>query len=279
MKSAVTISAVEQAQGGPFVFWGTFPNACELAHRIGFDAVEVFAPNAEYFRQPVIKSALESNNLKLAAVGTGAGWVVSKLTLSGTDENERTKGIAFVKSIIESVAAWQPAVIIGSMQGRANSADEIADTRKRLAESLNGLAEYGSQFNVPLLIEPLNRYETNLLNTVEDGLKLLQACGHNNLKLLCDVFHMNIEEASIAKSLLAAGDKLGHVHFADSNRWAVGFGHLDYTPIIAALNEMKYSGYLSAEVFAKPDAEAAAKQTHLAFQSLCGSGLRDPLSV
>lgn len=278
MKSAVTISAVEQARGGPFVLWDTFPNSCELASRIGFDAVEVFAPSAEYFQQAVVKSSLENSNLKLAAVGTGAGWVISKLTLINEDAGERQKAIDFVKSIIESVAAWKPAVIIGSMQGRANNADEITECRKRLAASLNELAQYASSFQIPLLIEPLNRYETNLLNTVEDGLKLIQACGNDNLKLLCDIFHMNIEEASIAKALTAAGEKLGHVHFADSNRWAVGFGHLDYSSIIAALKDMQYSGYLSAEVFAKPDAEAAAKQTHLAFQSLCGTRLRDSLT-
>jgi sugar phosphate isomerase/epimerase len=200
------------------------------------------------------------------------------LTLSNADEHERQKAIDFVKSIIEAVAPWQPPVIIGSMQGRASSADEIGDCRKRLASSLLELTEYAKQFEISVLIEPLNRYETNLLNTVEDGLNLIQAVGTDNLKLLCDIFHMNIEEAAISTALLAAGNKLGHVHFADSNRSAVGFGHINYAPIIAALSDMGYSGYLSAEVFAKPDPETAAKQTHLAFQSLCGTRLRDSLT-
>ncbi len=267
MKSAITVSAVEEARGGPFVLWESFPNACEIAARCGFDGIEVFAPHADYFRETTFASALNASGLKFAAAGTGAGWVIHKLMLSHPDPLHRQRAIDFVRSIIDAVSSWGTQVIIGSMQGKAEHAKEVPDYLGRLQDSLRVLAEYASSNGVRLLIEPLNRYETNLVTSVETGLQVANKVG-SELKLLCDVFHMNIEESSIAKSLEDAGDFVGHVHFADSNRWAVGFGHIDYQPIIASLQQIEYKGFLSAEVFAKPDSETAAKQTQLAFRSL-----------
>ena len=86
------------------------------------------------------------------------------------------------------------------------------------------------------------------------------------MKLLCDLFHMNIEETDIAGALRLAGPHLGHVHFADSNRRAIGFGHTDIAPIAAALKEMNYAGYVSAEVLPLPDGETAARQTIASFK-------------
>ena len=78
---------------------------------------------------------------------------------------------------------------------------------------------------------------------------------------------MNIEESDIGNAIRIAGDTIGHVHFADSNRMAVGFGHLDIAPAIQALQQIGYTGYLSAEVFSRPDANAAAAQTIKAFRA------------
>ena len=81
------------------------------------------------------------------------------------------------------------------------------------------------------------------------------------MKLLCDLFHMAIEETDIARTLVACGELVGHVHWADSNRRAMGFGHTDAGPILAALGRIGYEGCLSAEVFPLPSPEAAARQT------------------
>ena len=79
---------------------------------------------------------------------------------------------------------------------------------------------------------------------------------------------MNIEEIDLGEAIRAAGSKVGHVHFADSNRQAIGFGHTEMSSVITALQETNYDGYLSAEIFPLPDPEAAAAQTIKAFQEL-----------
>ena len=119
---------------------------------------------------------------------------------------------------------------------------------------------------MPLLYEPLNRYETNLFNRVADVLDFLKPLRTQNIKILADLFHMNIEETDLAATLRKANGKVGHVHFADSNRQAIGFGHLDIKPIATALKELNYSGYVSAEILPLPDSAAAAKQTIKAFR-------------
>ena len=117
-----------------------------------------------------------------------------------------------------------------------------------------------------MLFEPLNRYETNLFNRVGDTVQFLQTLG--NVKVLADLFHMNIEEASIAEALRAGGPFIGHVHFADSNRKAIGFGHTEMKPILKALREMADAGFLSAEIFPLPDSDTAARQTIEAYRQL-----------
>ena len=114
---------------------------------------------------------------------------------------------------------------------------------------------------MPFIYEPLNRYETNLINQVGEAADWVRSKGLSNIMLLADMFHMNIEEVNIADAMRAGGDLIGHVHYADSNRRAMGLGHTDPAPVIAALKEIGYSAYLSAEIFPLPDADQAAAQT------------------
>ena len=122
-----------------------------------------------------------------------------------------------------------------------------------------------------MIYEPLNRYETNLCNTVRDGVDLLQGVGSKNVVLLADLFHMNIEEADLAQAIRDGGSHIGHVHFVDSNRQPAGAAHMAYEPIIAALREIGYSGFLSAEAFPIPDSQTAAEMTIQAFRNLVES--------
>ena len=109
--------------------------------------------------------------------------------------------------------------------------------------------------------KPPNRYETNLLNRTAEAVEFLGTLRTKNVKLLSDLFHMSIEEASIADALRAGGPHIGHVHFADSNRRAIGFGHTETASIAQALRDIGYAGFLSAEIFPLPDGDTAAQQT------------------
>ena len=203
--------------------------------------------------------------MTVAAVGTGAGWVKHRLQLADEDPIIRQRAIEFIRSIIDCAAEFGAPAIIGSMQGRSNHAVDKTTAKSLLRDGLAVLSEHAKKCGTALLYEPLNRYETDQANTMEQGLDIIK--GFDNLKLLADWFHMNIEEADIAAAIRLAGNAIGHIHFADSNRMAVGNGHLNVPPIMSALREIGYTGYLSAEVFSKPDAMSAAEQSISAYQA------------
>ncbi len=266
IRSAVTISLVPEMRGGPFVFWDDLAEGCSQAGRLGFDAVELFYQEAGAVNVAVLDRLLAEHKLVVAAFGSGAGWVKHKLRLTDPDVSIRRRAIDFVAGFIDVAARFNAPVILGSMQGRWGDGVSREQCLEWLAEALNELGERAASRNVAVLYEFLNRYETNLFNTVEQSLAFLQTLQTQNVKLLCDLFHMNIEERDIAAALTLAGDKVGHVHFADSNRHAIGSGHLDVAPIADALRQMGYDGFVSAEVLPFPDGETAAGQTLASFR-------------
>lgn len=270
MKSCVTVSLVEEARGGPFVLWDGLQAACVTAQRLGFDAIEIFPPGPEAIDVRGLRALLDDHQLSLAAVGTGAGWVKHRLQLADADAGQRTKAIDFVKSIIDVAGQFGAFAIIGSMQGRHGDGLSAEAAKGYLAEALEVCGDHAIQYNVPLIYEPLNRYETNQVNTVQQGVQLLESLSTKNVKLLCDLFHMQIEESDVASALVHGGQHIGHVHFVDSNRRPVGQGHMDFRRIIDALRTIEYAGYLSAEAFPWPDGEAAAQRTIDAFRYWTG---------
>jgi sugar phosphate isomerase/epimerase len=270
MKSCITVSLVEEARGGPFVLWDGLTAACQTAAKLGYDAIEIFPPGPAAIDVAELRGLLSDHHLALAAVGTGAGWVKHRLQLADPDAQRRREAIDFVKSIIDVAGSFGASAIIGSMQGRWSEELSAADARGYLSDALQICGEHAVQYQAPLFYEPLNRYETNQVTTVADGVALLEGLSSENVKLLCDLFHMQIEEAAPAAAIREAGHHVGHVHFVDSNRRPAGQGHLDFAPIIAALREIDYRGYLSAEAFPWPSSQAAAERTIEAFRYWTG---------
>jgi sugar phosphate isomerase/epimerase len=266
IRSCVTISLVPEVRGGPFVFWGDLAAGCRQAKDLGFDAVELFPPSAAGVDANALRRLLHETGLRLAAVGTGAGWVLQRLTLTAPEAGKRAQAREFIRLIIDLAGQFHASVIIGSMQGRHVEGVDKAAALVHLREALNDLGEHAHKYGVPLLFEPLNRYETNLVNTIEDGIHLLDMLSTKNVKLLADLFHMNIEETGAAAALRAGGDNIGHVHFVDSNRRPVGCGHTDFEPITAALRDIGYQGYVSAEALPHPDPTEAARLTIAAYR-------------
>ncbi len=266
IRSAITVCLVTEARSGPFVHHVPLEQGLALVAADGFDAVEIFPTHPDDLDGLELREGLRQHGLKLAAMGTGAGFLRHKLTLTDPDARIRARAEDFIGAVVDFAGGHGAPAILGSMQGRHGGEVSREQALEWLAWALNQLGPRAHALGVPLLYEPLNRYETNLFNTVADALVFLDTLRTRNVKLLCDLFHMNIEEADIPAALRLAGDRLGHVHFADTNRRAVGLGHLDVAPIAATLREMGYSGYVSAEVLPLPDAATASARTLESFR-------------
>jgi sugar phosphate isomerase/epimerase len=270
VKVSVTVCLIPEAQGGPFVLWDDLPAAVRTAAALGYDAVELFPPEPDALAPQTVKDLLAPHKLKVSAVGSGAGWVRHKLSLTHADPAHREKARAFIRSMIDFAAVLNAAVIIGSMQGRWGEGVPKDLALAHLAEALTVLGEHAANKGQVLLYEPLNRYETNLLNTIADGVAFLKTLPTTNVKLLADLFHMNIEEADVAAAIRAGAGHIGHIHLADSNRRPAGLGHLDFGPVVAAVRDIGFVGYFGAECLPYPSPEEAARQTVKRFRELFG---------
>lgn len=268
MKTAITLCQVTEAAAGPFVFRQPLPEAFALAKEIGFDDVELFLPGPDHVSVDEIKSLAQTHGLGIAAVGTGAGMVKHGLSLTDPSLDKRVAALDFIERMIAFGGQLGAPAILGSMQGKHGGEVPKEQALEWLADALRIAGKAAAKYNVPFIYEPLNRYETNLINRLKDGADFIEANSLENIVLLADLFHMNIEEQNLADAIHAAGKHIGHVHYADSNRQAMGHGHTDAAPIVAALNEIGYSGHLSAEIFPLPNPLTAAKQTMKSIRSV-----------
>jgi sugar phosphate isomerase/epimerase len=143
-----------------------------------------------------------------------------------------------------------------------------AEDRQVLIEGLSELGEHAAREGVAVLLEPLNRYEDHMVNTLEQAVELCRAVGLDSLKIMGDFFHMSIEERDLAESIRAAGGYLKHMHLADSNRRHPGAGHTDFGPALRALAQSDFDGYLALECHIKTDPAAALAETARYIRSL-----------
>ena len=237
-----------------------FARVLAVLRELGFDGVEVSVLEPE---QLVTSAAMAREySLEVPAVGTGLNFLHYGLSLTHPDPGVREKAYERLRQITEAAArVGAGGVIVGLIRGRGDEAPSLEAAYELLVGQLAKLCAYAESWGVKLFLEPLNRYESKLVNTVAEGLRLLEDVGCGALYLLLDTFHMNIEERIIEDSIRQAGPRIGHFHIADSNRLAPGLGHLNFGSILAALADTGYTGYVSAEIVVKPDLETAARLT------------------
>jgi sugar phosphate isomerase/epimerase len=261
MKPCVTISMVKEASGGPFVYWHDPLGNAERAKSLGFPSVEIFPPNADALKPTVFPDIPGELGLQIAAVGSGGGWVRHQWHLTHPSAATRQKARDFITALLDAAARFGAPVIIGSMQGRYGGDVTKQQALDWLGEALLALGEHAKALGTCVYYEPLNRYESNLLNTAVETVAYLESLNPPCVKVLADLFHMHIEEASTAEGMLTYGHWLGHVHLVDNHRQPAGSGQMDFGKIAAALKQTGFNGHLSAEAFPLPDSHSAARMT------------------
>ncbi|MFX0197767.1 MAG: TIM barrel protein [Candidatus Hodarchaeota archaeon] len=228
---------------------------------LGYEGIEILPYDPLQINVSSVKNILR-DQMEISAIATGAISFNYKATLLDLEESKRLVSLNLLERYIDLAYELEAAnVLIGSVIGKIKSKENRTDSTKWLVEGLRRSCEYARKLGVTLAIEPINRYERNFLNTVEEGLNIIKLVNSDNIHLLLDTFHMNIEERSIEYAIKIAGEEVVHVHVADSNRWPPGYGHLDFESIINALNEIGYDGYLSIECLPKPDLDTALRKS------------------
>ncbi len=239
---------------------GHFDTSISLLHDLGYKGVEIALRNPELLDPAALETKLNKYDLKLAALGTGQAYVDEGISLTDPDEQIRQEAIIRLKKHIDLASIFESQVIIGLIRGKLID-PPFQETQIGFFESaISEICSYAEKRNVILVIEPVNRYECNFLNTSQEIIDLIRKLEIPNLKVLLDTFHMNIEEEDMHDTIIAAKDYLSHVHIADSNRKYPSMGHIDFFGIYNALKSIAFSGFLSGEMLPYPDLETAIKQ-------------------
>lgn len=246
----------------------------------GFDTVEIAVNDPGDFDPAYVKAELDKAGL---ACGSVCGCFGPDRDLRGTPEAQQNS-LDYVKKCIDLMVVLDCPSFIGptySAVGRIGGA-EPAEYKKQWAtvvRNLKKLCAYAEKKGKQLCIEPLNRFETDFINTAEQALKMVKDVGSPALKVHLDTFHMNIEEKCQGEAIRKVGRLLGHFHACGSDRGTPGNDHIDWDDIAKGLKAVKYDGDVVIESFTKDVkiiAKAAAiwRQIEPSREEIATKGLR-----
>jgi len=223
----------------------------ELIDRVknlGLDFIEIPLMVLETFDAPAIKTRLE--NVGLGAVTSTV--LLGDTDISSDDPDIRNKGIAYLKKCVKATADIGATSFSGVIYSQHVRALDKRPTEKHWEYSANCLkiaARMATDLGVKIGIEPVNRYETFLINTCDQALKLKEMIGENSVKIHLDTYHMNIEEKSYYDATIKAGQDLIHYHLCENDRGIPGTGLVGWDEIFKALAEINYQGNAALESF------------------------------
>jgi len=263
MKLGVVIACPDVASGPLALLSGTFAEKAAKAHALGYEGVELMVRDPSQLDVATIQSILQSNHLEVAQVVTGELFGSDRLSLLHASPAVMEAARRRIASVIKFASHFGAQVNIGRFRGRLDAFPSRDEGYAAALERIGEVADWAADQGVRITLEPLNRYECDFLFTAEEGIHFIRDLGRPNVGLMMDLFHMNIEEVSLTKSLetaMAAG-LLWHIHVADSNRRYPGAGHLDIPSVWKALSHCGYAGYISAELLPLPDPDTAAIRT------------------
>ncbi len=216
----------------------------------GFDSVEIALEDPSHIDPAFVKKALDENGLKCCSICPAMG---PDRDLRG-DAQQQQNAINDIKGILDAMVVLDCPVLIGPLYSSVGRAERVEkeDYKKQwnqVAAHLKELAAYAASLHKTLAIEPLNRYETDFINTADQALKMVNDVNHPALLVHLDSYHMNIEEKDSAKAILRTGNKLGHFHACGCDRGTPGNDHINWKDIAAALKEVNYDGNVVIESF------------------------------
>jgi len=215
----------------------------ESARRYGFDAIELSV-------DPIVaaRDALRDRVPVSAITGGYRGWLIDP------DDGARRAAREDLATLVDLAGELGCGCVVVPIWGRTRNLPNIGTGRSReedealFVDAMRELARRAQRSGARLFIEPLNRYQNDVCNTIAEALRLRERIASDAVFVMGDVFHMNIEESDPAKAIISAGRWFGHLHLADNQRMEPGTGHLDLPPVFEALATIAYDGYASYEL-------------------------------
>ncbi len=227
------------------------------AKEMGFAALEISLGNLKSIEPPKIRTRAEKVGIEvISALGLSREYA-----LATPNAETRRRTVEFLKAAVSALRDMGGKLFGGmfyAVPGRFSGTGPTADELSWLVDGIREVAVFARGCGVSLAIEPVNRYESYLLNTAAETQTLIDRINEPNLGLLLDTYHMNIEERGVAATIIRHGAKLRHLHLNESDRGTLGGGNIDWPSIFSALQAVGYSGMASIEVFGSPSPQSPA---------------------
>ena len=230
---------------------------------VNYDGIELALLEPEKIDVKKINEIKDSFDLEIPALGTGSTYLRLGYSFGHQEEKMRKKAIERIDEYINFAQETRSKVIIGLIRGRYNQENTPKNEKLNIISSLKESCRLAEDKGVELVFEPINRFEIDSYNTIAESVELIKDIGSENLKLLVDTFHTNLEEdpGFIWDDLKEIAHLVTHLHLSDCNRRAPGSGHFDFKTFLRIFQESGFIGFASVETIMKPSFEEVARQT------------------
>jgi D-psicose/D-tagatose/L-ribulose 3-epimerase len=221
--------------------------AFEHSRRIGYELIELPRFDPSMISVDTLRRMLDDHGLK-CAITMGLAWDAD---ISNPDRDIARRGETMLENAVSAARDIGVELLGGILYSTLGKYPKAPTPQGygNAVDAMGRIAEKAQAAGVPMALEIVNRYETNLLNSTDQGLKFLADVGHDWPKLHLDTYHMNIEECDIGDALRRAGDKLGYFHVGENNRGPLGSGSIDFASAFSALRDIDYAGWITFESF------------------------------
>jgi sugar phosphate isomerase/epimerase len=260
MKIGIAVAGREALPSAFVVFRDELCRCVDRAAKLGYDGVELALLRAEEVDIPRMKERLSATGLEIPCISSGQVFAADRLYFTHPDAAVREAAVTRIIGMIYLAGEFGARVNTGRVRGLVNEGESTETAKERYMACLHRCADIAEKVGIELIVEPVNRYEVNFINNCAEGLDIVKAAGRQCIKLMPDLFHMNIEDVSFRQIFESAREYISYVHVADSNRLAPGWGHLPFDEIFQILSDIGYDGYLTAEILPKPEPDQAAAQ-------------------
>jgi len=259
VKISVTIAG-ENAKESAFVVWRGFEPSIRKAAEYGYDGVELALKRADDIDRVQLRSWLKKYHMEVSCITTGQVFADLGLYFTHPDPEKRRQTIEVFSDLIDLAGEFGGLINAGRSRGFVGPEQTREEAEKLFVDTMQTLCDRAAKRQVQVLIEPVNRYEINFVNNLDEGAAILEKVGRKNCGLHADVFHMNIEDNRIGDSLIRNEKWVKYIHLADSNRFAPGLGHLDFDEVFSALKAIHYDSWVSIEILPGDDPDWMAEK-------------------
>jgi sugar phosphate isomerase/epimerase len=259
MKLSVAIAG-SKALPSAFVVWRGFEESIKKAAEYGYNGVELALKTADEINRDELQKWLSSTNMEVSCISTGQVFADLGLYFTHPDAEVRSKVVDVFHGLIDLAKDFGNLINVGRVRGFRSKGQTPEQTEALFIDTARRICDAAASGDVDIILEPVNRYEINFINNLDEGAELIGKTARSNLGLMPDVFHMNIEDAKLGESLLRHSHLIRYIHLADSNRLAPGLGHLNFEEIFQALYSAEFDGWAAIEILPEPDPDTAARK-------------------